>query len=87
MKRKIYTILVAIVCFTASEAFAQGFMVSGLVTDASTGEVLTGVNVAIPSLNRGAVTDINGRYTLLLASGEYHLVATYIGYQRDTQAL
>jgi len=87
MKRKIYTILVALVCFTASEAFAQGFMVSGLVTDASTGEVLTGVNVAIPSLNRGAVTDINGRYTLLLASGEYQLVATYIGYQRYTQAL
>jgi TonB-linked SusC/RagA family outer membrane protein len=87
MKRKIYTILFALMCFTAGEVFAQGFVLSGQVTDASSGEALTGVNVAIPSLNRGSVTDIDGRYTITLAPGDYQLVITYIGYQRLIQAV
>ena len=53
MKRKIQIALWAILCFTFTEVYAQGFTVSGTVTDAETGEPLPGVNVAIPSLNRG----------------------------------
>jgi TonB-dependent starch-binding outer membrane protein SusC len=85
MKRKIYTILVALLCFASGEVFAQGFTVSGTVTDAATGEALPGVNVAIPSLNRGDVTNVDGRYSIQLAPGDYQLVATYIGYQRFNQ--
>ncbi|KPP94639.1 MAG: SusC family TonB-dependent receptor [Bacteroidetes bacterium HLUCCA01] len=87
MKRKIQIALWAILCFTFTEVYAQGFTVSGTVTDAETGEPLPGVNVAIPSLNRGDVTDLDGRYAFQLASGDYELVATYVGYQRFTQPL
>ena len=87
MKRKIHLALLAILCFTFSEVYAQGFTVSGTVTDAATGEALPGVNVAIPSLNRGDVTDLDGRYAFQLAPGDYQLVATYVGYQRFSQPL
>lgn len=87
MKRKIYTILLAFMCFTAGEVFAQGFVLSGQVTDASTGEALTGVNVAIPSLNRGSVTDLNGRYNITLAPGTYQVVTTYVGYRRASESV
>lgn len=87
MKRKIYTILFALLCFTAGEVFAQGFVLSGQVTDASTGEALTGVNVAIPSLNRGSVTDLDGRYNITLTPGTYQVVTTYVGYRRATQSV
>ena len=33
------------------------------------------------------VTDLDGRYAFQLASGDYELVATYVGYQRFTQPL
>lgn len=82
MKRKIYTILLALMCFTVGEVFAQGFTLSGRVTDASSGESLIGVNVAIPSLNQGSVTDVDGRYSINLAPGTYTVVTTYIGYSR-----
>jgi len=87
MKRKIYTILLALLCFTAGEVFAQGFVLSGQVTDASTGEALTGVNVAIPSLNRGSVTDLDGRYNITLTPGTYQVVTTYVGYRRANQSV
>ena len=85
MKRKIYTILLALMCFTVGEVFAQGFTLSGRVTDASSGESLIGVNVAIPSLNQGSVTDVDGRYSINLAPGTYTVVTTYIGYSRITR--
>lgn len=87
MKRKIYTILLALMCFTVGEVFAQGFTLSGRVTDASSGESLIGVNVAVPSLNRGSVTDVNGRYSINLSPGSYQLVTTYIGYKRVAQTV
>jgi len=43
-------------------------------------EPLPGVSVRVKGVNRGAVTDANGRYRVPVASGEV-LVITYIGYE------
>lgn len=39
--------------------------ITGKVTDAQTNEELTGATVRVKGTTQGAVTDINGRYTLL----------------------
>lgn len=66
--------------FTTGHAFAQG-SVAGVVTDADSGEPLTGVNVVISSVNSGDATDINGFYLLEnVPAGDYELQATFIGY-------
>jgi hypothetical protein len=55
---------------------------SGRVTDAASGESLPGVNVYDARQRYGAVTDVNGRYSLNLPDGEYRIIFSFIGYQR-----
>lgn len=62
------------------EEFQQA--ISGRVTDAETGEVLTGVNLFILELETGTATDLEGNYHISgIDPGTYTLRATYIGYE------
>jgi outer membrane receptor protein involved in Fe transport len=55
---------------------------AGKVTDASTGEVLPGVNVVIQGTTLGASTDVEGDYFIInVPPGSYNLVASMMGYQ------
>ena len=66
-------------------AFAQG-TITGTVYDADTGDVLPGAQVVIPSLNLGAVTDLDGVYTIDdVPAGDYTLEARFIGYASERQ--
>ena len=56
----------------------QKGLISGQTRNAS-GELLPGVNVLIKGTNKGTVTDINGRYSILATKGE-ELVFSFIGY-------
>src|SRR5690625_2281970 len=55
--------------------------VTGLVTDAQTGEVLPGVNVVIKGTQRGTTSDLNGIYKLTVDSLQDTLIFSYIGYE------
>jgi TonB-linked SusC/RagA family outer membrane protein len=61
---------------------AQGLTLSGTVTDKSTGEPLPAVNIFVPQLNRGAVTDVDGKYSVVLPAGSYELRVTSVGFKR-----
>ena len=64
--------------------------IQGTVIDAQTGEPLPGANVVIDGTQRGAVTDGNGYYVILLVEpGSYSLTASMVGYdaQRKTGVL
>jgi len=77
MKR---TLLLSLNLFLATLAFAQT-RVEGVVSDAESGETLIGVSVAVKGQALGAVTDINGQYTLSIPdAGAAILVFTYTGY-------
>jgi iron complex outermembrane receptor protein len=63
-----------------ASAFAQDPpALLGTVQD-SAGRPLPAVQVVVRQLNRGTVTDAQGRFRLLLPRGEYHLEAILIGY-------
>ncbi|MEO6721396.1 MAG: outer membrane beta-barrel protein [Ferruginibacter sp.] len=74
-------LLVLIALFTLSSGvLAQKGKVEGKVTDAKTGQPLTGVSVIIKSNNRGTSTDLEGRYILNTDSAsKLSLVFTYNG--------
>ncbi|WKN43147.1 TonB-dependent receptor [Tunicatimonas pelagia] len=57
--------------------------ISGYITDASTGEELIGATVYIQELETGTVTNVYGYYSLSVPPGEYTLVLSFIGYQRQ----
>jgi TonB-linked SusC/RagA family outer membrane protein len=61
--------------------FSQSRTLTGVVTDAQTGETLIGVNVTFANDNsKGTVTDIDGKYTLQLEAGVKALRFSYVGY-------
>jgi TonB-dependent starch-binding outer membrane protein SusC len=58
----------------------QNKVVTGTITDAMTGEILVGVNIVIKGTTTGAVSDINGNFSLEIPDQETILRITYIGY-------
>lgn len=56
-------------------------IVTGTVTDSSTGESLPGVNVMIKGTNTGTSTDAEGNYNLDAPSLQDTLVVSFVGYQ------
>jgi TonB-dependent starch-binding outer membrane protein SusC len=58
----------------------QEQVISGTVTDATTGEPLPGVNVVIEGKNKGTVTDVNGIYKIIISDPNSVLVFSFIGY-------
>ncbi|MFO7446677.1 MAG: TonB-dependent receptor [Ignavibacteriaceae bacterium] len=57
--------------------------ITGVVTDAVTGEALIGANVIIEGSSIGAATDLDGNYVILnVPPGIYTVVISNIGYQR-----
>src|SRR5690606_27593380 len=76
--KKILTFLLFFGSFTA---FAQEkFTISGTISEADTGETLIGVNVIIPSLQTGTVTNQYGYYSITLPKGDYEIVYSSIGF-------
>lgn len=69
----------AALLFSTLAAFADG-TVTGQIADAKTNEPLIGVPVKVKGTTTGAVTDVDGNFTLPLAAGTYELEIAYIGY-------
>ncbi len=82
---------VLVVLFIAAGLFqiqAQDRTITGTVTDAGTGETLIGVNVTFANdLSKGTVTDIDGKYQLVVPPTVVSLRFSYIGYTAQTVAI
>ncbi len=75
-------LLLFVACTFAFQAFAQEFQVSGKISDATDGNSLPGATVMVKGTTNGALTDLDGKYSLKVKSGNI-LVFSFIGY--DTQ--
>ncbi len=58
----------------------EKFTLSGTISENGTGETLIGVNVIIPQLNTGVVTNQYGFYSITLPKGEYEILYSSIGF-------
>ncbi|UII28825.1 SusC/RagA family TonB-linked outer membrane protein [Fulvivirga maritima] len=65
--------------FISNETWAQETTISGKVTSTTDGSSLPGVNVMVKGTSRGAVTDINGNYTVSVPNESNVLVFSFIG--------
>ncbi len=77
-----WVLLVAAMLF-CNMAMAQR-TITGVVTDAENGEPLIGANVLVVGTSSGAVTDIDGSYSIELPSDATQLEFSYTGYTSQT---
>ncbi len=76
--KKLFTFLLFL--GTALAFSQEKFTISGTISEAETGETLIGVNVIIPSLQTGTVTNQYGYYSITLPKGEYEIMYSSIGF-------
>ncbi len=64
-----------------SELEKQKFTLSGTITDAKSNETIIGVNVYIPELKTGTITNEYGFYSITIPKGNYKVVISFISFQ------
>ncbi len=68
--------------FAVQEVAAQSkAKLIGKVTDKESGEELIGVSVTVVGRSAGALTNVDGEYSLLIEPGTYDVRFSYVGYQ------
>ena len=74
--------------FILSILNGQTGIISGFVTDSSSGESLIGANVFLQENGQGMATDINGYYIIQeIIPGNYTIMVSYIGFDVSRQPL
>lgn len=58
--------------------------ITGTVVDKTNGEALAGVNVVVQGTTAGAITDVNGKYSIAVANTNVTLEFSFIGYDKVT---
>ena len=84
LRRCVTTVLVLLVMPVAALAQNTGKL-SGVITDASTGESLPGANIVLGGTLLGTASDLDGNYFILgVPVGTYDVTASFVGYQSQT---
>jgi len=82
MRKIVLNILFLLVC--SSSVLAQKYTLSGTVKDLSNGEDLIGLTIFVKELpGTGTITNVYGFYSLTLPKGEYTIIYSFIGYQKQ----
>ncbi|HET8885969.1 MAG TPA: TonB-dependent receptor [Salinimicrobium sp.] len=85
MKQTIFFLIFFCTIITADKAYTQEkFTISGTVKEASSNETVIGVNVIIPELQTGTVTNEYGFYSITIPEGNYDVTFSLLGFQSVT---
>lgn len=85
MLRKKSILMLIVMLSGILPALAQNVEVTGTVYDSSTKEPMPGVNILVEgNASIGTVTNIDGKYTIIVPSGGVSLVFSFVGYQTQT---
>jgi TonB-linked SusC/RagA family outer membrane protein len=77
-----YKLMGKIIVITPLNA-AQQIKVSGTVVDATTKEPLPGVNITVEGTTLGAVSDVEGKYSLTVPQSNSVLLFSFVGYNSE----
>lgn len=77
--RIISILLTALLCSAAG--IAQTLTITGTVLDKSNNEPLIGATIAVSGTTTGAMTDVDGNFTVLVPSAKSQLRISYVGYK------
>ena len=79
--KKIFSILLFIGLLCINHLIAQEkYTISGVITDINSNETLIGVNIIVPELKTGTITNEYGFYSITLPEGNYNIIISYLGF-------
>ncbi|APY07480.1 collagen-binding protein [Winogradskyella sp. J14-2] len=83
-----YRVILLLLFFCPSVLPAQEkFTLSGTITDSESNETLIGVNVLIPEIQSGTMTNEYGFYSITLPKGTYNIQISYLGFKTISQTI
>jgi TonB-dependent receptor len=77
-------LLLPILFILSFQAIAQKGIIRGSAYDAANGDALIGVTVVPKGTTTGAVTDLDGKFSISVDAGTYNLEVSYISFQSIT---
>ncbi len=81
---RVNAIICAIVILAIGTISAATGMITGTITDKSTGDVIPFASIQIEGTGRGAVADTTGTFEMTrIASGTYHFIVSAVGYKAE----
>jgi len=89
MRKTILLIVIFLSLIVPSKAQERSdeVVLSGYVRESGSRELLIGVNIYFPSIQRGTTTNRYGYYSIPVTPGTYDVVYSYVGYQAVTRRI
>ncbi len=84
MKKRLLLLLFLTSLLGGNILLAQNLQVRGTITDLQTGDGLPGASVVVQGTTIGAITDIDGKYSIEVPSNESVLVFSFVGYVSES---
>ena len=70
-----------------SVAFAQSRTITGTITSATDNEPLPGATVLVKGTTTGTITDLDGKYVLVVPQDKDVLVYTFLGFKMHEETI
>ncbi|MCX8473848.1 MAG: TonB-dependent receptor [Sediminibacterium sp.] len=77
----IKNLLISIFIFTAIVGKAQNGFIRGTIIDNNTGKYLIGVVVKVEGTQNGAISDLDGKFSISISPGKYALSFSYVSFE------
>lgn len=83
--RQLFLSIIFILFISPWASAQQTGTLKGKISDGKTKELLPGASVQLlKDLSKGAVSDIDGNYLMVLDTGKYRMICSFVGYTVDT---
>ncbi|WP_111683028.1 TonB-dependent receptor [Winogradskyella tangerina] len=80
MNRKTFLVFTIFLWTSISILAQEKFTLSGTITDSQSNETLIGVNIIVPEIQSGTMTNEYGFYSITLPEGTYKVQISYLGF-------
>jgi hypothetical protein len=81
LQAKLFVVFFFCISFFATAQSNKRYTISGTISEASSKETLIGVNILIPELQTGTVTNEYGFYSISLPEGIYEVEFRFLGFE------
>ncbi|WP_339625919.1 TonB-dependent receptor [uncultured Winogradskyella sp.] len=87
MNKSIIVFFIILFCSVLKLSSQEKYTLSGAITDNTSNETLIGVNILIPDIQSGTITNEYGFYSITLPKGTYKLTISYLGFKTITETI